>query len=298
VLYPGQRADPRGRIKAGSISSFIAAERLCHPRREHRPFFIYYSMFGMQRGRPGGAADTRTRGFLGGTAGALPREGLQHQDGHSHLLSLRCPTDLALPRNRGILGDGIRRMCDGESVLLPRGDRTCHAMRGHGVLEELAAGRRRRKPGAGAADWRRRHPEQLLWRSRSSKDFDVAADVAPQFPGYRGATPATLNRLHPGEAKAPRHSAWRRPRVIVVASDYVKAMADSIDRWIPRGSRRSAPTASGAREGRVAARSSRWTPDIVVATLGDLARDGVIEAKRREESHQDLRSAKPNPAVS
>jgi pyruvate dehydrogenase E1 component len=86
-----------GITEAGSISSFIAAGSAYATHGINTiPFFIYYSMFGMQRvgDLVWAAADTRTRGFLlGGTAGrtTLAGEGLQHQDGHSHLLSLAVP---------------------------------------------------------------------------------------------------------------------------------------------------------------------------------------------------------------
>ena len=81
-----------GITEAGSMSSFIAAGSAYATHGINTiPFFIYYSMFGMQRvgDLVWAAADTRTRGFLlGGTAGrtTLAGEGLQHQDGHSHLL--------------------------------------------------------------------------------------------------------------------------------------------------------------------------------------------------------------------
>src|SRR5205085_8112611 len=84
------------------------------------PFFIYYSMFGFQRigDLIWAAADMRTRGFLlGGTAGrtTLAGEGLQHQDGHSHVLALSVPNLLAYDPAFAyelavIIQDGIRRM--------------------------------------------------------------------------------------------------------------------------------------------------------------------------------------------
>src|SRR3712207_3758908 len=86
-----------GITEAGSISSFMAAGNAYAIHGVNTiPFFIYYSMFGMQRVGDfvWAAADTRTRGFLlGGTAGrtTLAGEGLQHQDGHSHLLALAVP---------------------------------------------------------------------------------------------------------------------------------------------------------------------------------------------------------------
>ena len=117
-----------GITEAGSISSFIAAGTAYATHGINTiPFFIYYSMFGMQRvgDLVWAAADTRTRGFLlGGTAGrtTLAGEGLQHQDGHSHLLSLAVPNlisyDPAFAYEIAvIIEEGIRRMyVEGESV--------------------------------------------------------------------------------------------------------------------------------------------------------------------------------------
>ena len=87
-----------GITEAGSLSSFIAAGTAYANHGVNTiPFFIYYSMFGFQRVGDliWAAADSRTRGFLlGGTAGrtTLAGEGLQHQDGNSHVYSLCCRT--------------------------------------------------------------------------------------------------------------------------------------------------------------------------------------------------------------
>src|SRR5208282_4331496 len=87
-----------GITEAGSISSFIAAGSAYATHGINTiPFFIFYSMFGLQRVNDliWAAADTRCRGFLlGGTAGrtTLAGEGLQHQDGNSHVLALPIPT--------------------------------------------------------------------------------------------------------------------------------------------------------------------------------------------------------------
>src|SRR5258706_8402983 len=86
-----------GITEAGSISSFIAAGSAYATHGINTiPFFIFYSMFGMQRvgDLVWAAADTRVRGFmLGGTSGrtTLAGEGLQHQDGNNHLLAYPLP---------------------------------------------------------------------------------------------------------------------------------------------------------------------------------------------------------------
>src|SRR3979411_2747917 len=117
-----------GITEAGSISSFIAAgTAYAHHGINTIPFFISYSMFGFQRigDLISAAADMRCRGFLsGGTAGrtTLAGEGLQHQDGHSHVLALPVPNLLAYDPAFAyeiaiIIQDGIRRMyVNGESI--------------------------------------------------------------------------------------------------------------------------------------------------------------------------------------
>ena len=117
-----------GITEAGSMASFIAAGSAYASHGINTiPFFIYYSMFGFQRVADfiWAAADMRTRGFLlGGTAGrtTLAGEGLQHQDGNSHVLALPVPNLLAYDPAYAyeiavIIQDGIRRMYkDGENI--------------------------------------------------------------------------------------------------------------------------------------------------------------------------------------
>ena len=190
-----------GITEAGSISSFIAAGSAYATHGINTiPFFIYYSMFGMQRvgDLVWAAADTRTRGFLlGGTAGrtTLAGEGLQHQDGHSHLLSLAVPNlisyDPAFAYEIAvIIEDGIRRMYkDGESIFyyitvmneqyempaMPEGARD-------GILKgmyQAARVARRRRPRRGrSCSAAAPSSTRCSRRSRSSRaDYDVAADV-------------------------------------------------------------------------------------------------------------------------
>src|ERR1700716_3569871 len=113
---------PEERItEAGSISSFIAAGTSYSAHAlQTVPFYIYYSMFGYQRvgDLVWAAGDSRARGFmLGGTAGrtTLNGEGLQHQDGHSHVLFSVVPNCRAYDPAFGyevavIVQEGLRRM--------------------------------------------------------------------------------------------------------------------------------------------------------------------------------------------
>ena len=109
LLYYKEASDGQileeGITEAGSMSSFIAAGTAYATHGVNTiPFFIYYSMFGFQRigDLIWAAADSRTRGFmLGGTAGrtTLAGEGLQHQDGNSHLLAYPVP-NIVVVRSR------------------------------------------------------------------------------------------------------------------------------------------------------------------------------------------------------
>ena len=336
LLYYKESTDGQileeGINEAGSLASFIAAGTAYSTHGVNTiPFFIYYSMFGMQRvgDLVWAAADTRTRGFLlGGTAGrtTLSGEGLQHQDGHSHLLSLAVPNLISYDPTFAfeiavILEDGIRRMYgNGESVFyyltvmnetyemppMPEGSR-------EGILKGLyklrtsskkKAKGRAQLVGAGAI-----LNEVLTAQQMLEKDYDVAADVwsAPSFQElYRdGHACERWNRLHPGDTpKVPYVTQCfeKTEGVIVVASDYVKAMADSIDRWMPRRITSLGTDGFGRSEGRASLREffevdARF---IVVATLGDLARDGVIDVGVVKKAIADLKidPEKSNPAVS
>ena len=110
-----------GISEAGAMSSFIAAgTSYSNHSKQMIPFFIYYSMFGFQRIGDfiWAAADMRTKGFLiGGTAGrtTLNGEGLQHQDGHSHLIASTIPNlkayDPAYAYEVGVIvHDGLEKM--------------------------------------------------------------------------------------------------------------------------------------------------------------------------------------------
>src|SRR3569832_764636 len=125
LLYYKEASDGQileeGFTEAGSMSSFIAAGTAYATHGVNTiPFFIYYSMFGFQRigDLIWAAGDSRARGFmLGGTAGrtTLAGEGLQHQDGNSHLFALAYPTCIAYDPAFAyeiavIIDEGIKRM--------------------------------------------------------------------------------------------------------------------------------------------------------------------------------------------
>src|SRR4026209_120791 len=241
-----------GITEAGSMSSFIAAGTAYATHGINTiPFFIFYSMFGMQRvgDLVWAAADTRTRGFLlGGTAGrtTLSGEGLQHQDGHSHLLSLAVPNLISYDPAFAfeiavIIEDGIRRMYkDGESIFyyitvmneqyemlpMPEGSR-------EGILKGLYKLRpsQKAKPkaraqllGSGAILNEVLKAQQIL-----EEKYNVSADVwsvtSYQELYREGQAADRWNRLHPAEKPRVPYVTQclaGTDGVIIAASDYVK----------------------------------------------------------------------------
>src|SRR5688500_6361611 len=320
-----------GITEAGSISSFIAAGSAYATHAINTiPFFIYYSMFGMQRvgDLVWAAADTRTRGFLlGGTAGrtTLAGEGLQHQDGHSHLLPLAGPNlisygpafaaELAV-----IIAAGTRRMdVEGESIFyystvmneqdemppLPDGGR-------EGILKGMYRVRTAEKKqgqlraqllGSGAILNEAIKAQQIL-----AEQYNVAADVwsvTSYQELYRdGHAVDRWNRLHPDEKpRVPYVSQCLAGTegVIVAASDYVKALPDAIDRWLPRPLTSLGTDGFGRSEGRAALRDFFEVDAkfIAYAALAALAKDGAIQPSVVTKALTDLGvdPDKPNPAT-
>ncbi len=327
-----------GITEAGSLSSFIAAGSAYATHGINTiPFFIYYSMFGMQRvgDLVWAAADTRTRGFLlGGTAGrtTLAGEGLQHQDGHSHLLSLAVPNLISYDPAFAfeiavIIEDGIRRMyVDGESVFyyitvmneqyemlpMPTGARE-GILKGMYLLRPApASGAKTRKKktqaraqllGSGAI-----LNEVLAAQEMLAERYDVAADVwsvTSYQELYRdGHAVERHNRLHPGsKARVPYVTACLAGTdgCIVAASDYVKALPDAIDRWAGRRLTSLGTDGFGRSEGRKALRDFFEVDarHITLATLSELARDGTIDQSVVGTALTDLEidPEKGNPAV-
>jgi pyruvate dehydrogenase E1 component len=321
-----------GITEAGSISSFIAAGTAYATHRINTiPFFIFYSMFGMQRvgDLVWAAADTRTRGFLvGGTAGrtTLAGEGLQHQDGHSHLFSLAVPNlvsyDPAFAYEIAvIIEDGIRRMYrEGESIFyyitvmneqyemppMPDGAR-------EGILRGMyrlrAAEKKQRQPraqllGSGAILNEAIKAQQIL-----GERYGVAADVwsvTSYQELYRdGHATERWNRLHLGEKPRVPYVAQclgDAEGVIVAASDYVKALPDTIDQWLTRRIISLGTDGFGRSESRAALRNffevdARY---IAFSALTGLADEGTIDASVPKKAIEDfdLDPEKPNPAIS
>ena len=311
-----------GITEAGSMSSFIAAGTAYATHGVNTiPFFIYYSMFGFQRigDLIWAAGDSRCRGFLlGGTAGrtTLAGEGLQHQDGNSHVYSLAYPNCLSYDPAFAyelavIILDGIRRMYgEGESVfyyltVMNEAYEMAAMPEGPGVREGIVKGLykcaaapsgkgklRAQLLGSGAI-----LPEVIKAQTILNEKYGVRADVwsATSYGElYReGHAAERWNMLHPGE----------KPRVpyvtqlfegsegpIIAASDYLKVLPDLIDRWLPRPLVSLGTDGFGRSESRADLRN-HFEVDarfVTVATLAALAREGQLDAKVVQKAIKDL----------
>ncbi|GMU41259.1 MAG: pyruvate dehydrogenase E1 component [Chloroflexota bacterium] len=251
-----------GITEAGSISSFIAAgTSAANYGTTTLPFFIFYSMFGLQRVGDfvWAASDARTRGFLvGATAGrtTLNGEGLQHQDGHSHVLASVVPMlhayDPAFAYEIAVLlEDGIRRMfVEGEERLVyltvtneayrqpPMPDH-------EGVRDGIVRGMYRFRS-LGEAGQPRVHllgsgailNEVLRAQELLLDQFGVASDVwsVTSFTELRrdAIEVERWNLLHPAEPPQEPYVAQQlgHGQVVVAASDYLKALPDGLAKWV------------------------------------------------------------------
>jgi pyruvate dehydrogenase E1 component len=267
------REDKKGQIlqeginEAGGMSDWIAAATSYSVHGTPTiPFFIYYSMFGFQRVGDLAwlAGDMRARGFLlGATAGrtTLNGEGLQHQDGHSHLLAGAIPNcvpyDPAFAYEVAVvIQDGLRRMVTdqedvyyyltlmNENVRQPAMPKGAEA----GILKGMY-----RLPGLDAAGAKPGAPRVQLLGSGMilqevlhaaallREDFGVEADPwsCPSFTllARDGQAAERANRLHP---EAPPRRAYVEECLagaqgpVVAATDYVRAFAEQIRPWVGR----------------------------------------------------------------
>jgi pyruvate dehydrogenase E1 component len=321
-----------GITEAGSMASFIAAGSAYATHGINTiPFFIYYSMFGFQRIADfiWAAADMRTRGFLlGGTAGrtTLAGEGLQHQDGNSHVLALSVPNlrayDPAFAYEIAvIIQDGIRRMYkDGESIFyyitVMNEQYAMPAMPGdvkdgilNGMYRFRASTNKKSKLraqlfGSGAILREALQAQEVL-----ETKFGVAADVW-SITSYKqlyvdGNETDRWNRLHPGEkARVPyvTRTLGDAPGALVAASDYLKTLPNMIAKWLPRRLASLGTDGFGRSEGRASLRDffevdARF---ITLATLHELFIDGKIERGVVDKAIKELGldPEKLNPVIS
>ncbi|MDE2257179.1 MAG: pyruvate dehydrogenase (acetyl-transferring), homodimeric type [Xanthomonadaceae bacterium] len=229
------------------------------------PFYIYYSMFGFQRigDLAWAAGDMRARGFLvGGTAGrtTLNGEGLQHEDGHSHLLAGAIPNCRAYDPTFSyevavILQDGVRRMLQEQEdcyyYITVMNENYAHPDMPAGAEADIIKGMylfcdagkpKKNEPrvqllGSGTILREAMAAAELL-----EKEFGVSTDIwsCPSFSELRkdGFDAERWNRLHPEEKPRVAHvTACLADRAgpVVAATDYVREYADQIRAFVPDG---------------------------------------------------------------
>ncbi len=307
-----------GITEAGSMASFTAAgTSYANYGVPMIPFFTYYSMFGFQRigDLIWAFADSRGKGFLmGGTAGrtTLSGEGLQHQDGHSLVLSSTVPTcasydpayayELAV-----IIQDGIRRMYQEQEHLfyyLTMGNEDyAQPPMPEGVTEGILKGIYKFRA---ASVW----PAQvMLFGSGSilneairaqtllSSRYGVQADVY-SVTSYNELRRDALsverwNRMHPAEpARKPYilQAIEGTAAPIIAASDYMKIVSDQIAPWLP-GRMTSLGTDGFGRSDNRKHLRRHFEVDaesIAAAALSRLARDGQFDAQRAQAAIVEL----------
>jgi pyruvate dehydrogenase E1 component len=296
--------------EAGSVASFTAAGSAYATHGEPMiPVYIFYSMFGFQRTADGlwAAADQMTRGFLlGATAGrtTLNGEGLQHEDGHSHLIAATNPAVVAYDpafafEIAHIVEDGLHRMYGerqenvfyyltvyNEPILQPAEPAEVDA-EGivRGIYRYAAAnveGPRAHILASGAGMQWALKARQLL-----AQDWAVGADVwsvTSWTELRRDAVEAEeYNLLHPGDEP-------RRPYVTakladaagpkVAVSDFMRAVPDLIARWVPGDYTSLGTDGFGLSDTRHALRRHFHVDaeSVVVATLRQLALRGEVPA--------------------
>ncbi len=304
-----------GITEAGSISSFIAAGTSYSAHGVPMvPFYIYYSMFGYQRvgDLVWAAADSRTRGFmLGGTAGrtTLNGEGLQHEDGHSHVLFSVVPSCRAYDPTFSyelavIIHDGLRRMLEDQDDVfyyltlmnenyrhppMPE-DAQEGILRGMYLLREssMTDGPRIQLLGSGTI-----LNEALAGAELLESDFGVAADVwsVTSFTELRrdGIEVERWNMLHPLEEQRQTYVSRclaDRGRAVVAATDYIRAFADQIRQWVPVPYRVLGTDGFGRSDFRRALRRFFEVDRhyVTVAALKQLADIGAVDAATVKEA--------------
>jgi len=309
-----------GITEAGSMCSFIAAgTSYANHGINTIPFFVYYSMFGMQRvgDLVWAAGDQRTKGFLcGGTAGrtTLNGEGLQHQDGHSQLLAYPTPNLMAYDpafafELATIIQDGIDRMyVKGEDIfyyITVMNESWEQPPMPKGVQEGIIKGMYKFKSselkdsklkanlfGSGAMMVQVLEAAAIL-----ESKYKVACDLW-SITSYKelykdGIAVERWNMLHPAEkAKVPyvTEALKGADGVFVASSDYVKALPESIAKWMPRPFIALGTDGYGRSESREALRN-HFEVDakhIVLAALSGLLREGKLKVADVQKAIKDL----------
>ena len=336
VMY--YREDKAGQIlqeginEAGGMSSWIAAATSYSTNnRIMIPFFTYYSMFGLQRvgDLVWAAGDMRARGFLiGGTAGrtTLNGEGLQHEDGHSHVLASTIPNCVPYDPTFAhevavIMHDGLRRMVGNQEdvfyYITVMNENYSHPgiragqeegiIKGLYLLNEGGKGNKLRVQLMGSGTILR---EVIAAADLLRDDWKVDADVwsAPSFTllAREGQDVERWNMLHPGDKPRTSHFAdclAPTDGPVIVSTDYMRTYAEQVRAFVPKG--RSYKVLGTDGYGRSDTRAklreffevNRYY--VTVAALKSLADEGKIKPSVVAEAiaKYGINPEKPNPVT-
>ena len=315
--------------EAGGMADWIAAATsYANHGKAMIPFYIYYSMFGFQRigDLAYAAGDLRARGFMvGGTAGrtTLNGEGLQHQDGHSHLMAATIPNCVSYDPTFAyelavIVQDGMRRMYQNQEdvfyYLTVMNENYTHPAMPKGAEEGIIKGMYK----FSASSAKAKAKVQLLGSGTIlreviaagellEKDFGVAADVwsVTSYNELRreGIDCERWNTLHP-EAK-PRVSYVEQcldaKTPVVSATDYIRAYSDQIRPFVKARYKTLGTDGFGRSDFRVKLRQffevDRFY--VAVAALKALADEGTIPASEVSKAIKlyKINPDKPNPVT-
>jgi len=336
VMY--YREDKAGQVleeginEAGAFCSWIsAATSYTNTNQIMIPFYIFYSMFGFQRigDLAWAAGDLRARGFvLGATAGrtTLNGEGLQHEDGHSHLMSATIPNCVSYDPTYAyelavIIQDGLRRMVQEQEdvyyYITLMNENYEHPEMPKGAEADIIKGMYLAKPakkagklhvqllGSGVILREVQAAAELL-----EKDWKVTSDVwsCPSLTELRrdGLAAERWNLLHPLDAPRQSHVAKcleKHAGPVIASTDYMKAFADGIREFLPKGRTYKVLGTDGFGRSDTRAQlrhffevNRYW---VAIAALKALAEDGAIAPQVVADAIKkyEIDAAKPDPTT-
>jgi len=333
VMYYKESKDGQileeGINEAGAFSSWIAAATAYSVTGTQMiPFYIFYSMFGFQRigDLAWAAGDSRARGFvLGATAGrtTLNGEGLQHEDGHSHLMSATIPNCVSYDPTFGyelavIIQEGMRRMVQNQEDVyyyitlmnenyshpeMPKGTEAGILKGMYAFSKSKAKGPKVQLMGSGVI-----LREVIAAAEMLEKDWGVSPDVwsVTSFTELRreGLDAERWNMLNP--EKKPRLSYVAEclsgaEGPVISSTDYMKSFADQIRNFVPQRFVSLGTDGYGRSDSREALRSffevDRYY--VVLAALKALADDGKLPASKAAEAIKKYKidASRPNPTT-
>lgn len=315
--------------EAGAFSSWLAAATSYSVSGAQMiPFYIYYSMFGFQRigDFAWAAGDSRARGFLlGATAGrtTLNGEGLQHEDGHSHLMSATIPNCVSYDPTFAyelavIIQEGLRRMVQNQEDVyyyitlmnenyshpaMPKGSEDGILKGMYNFSQSKSKGEKVQLMGSGVI-----LREVIAAASLLEKDWGISADVwsVPSFTELRreGLDCERWNLLNPDKKQRVCYVAQclkESKGPVIASTDYMKSFAEQIQRFVPNKFVALGTDGYGRSDSREALRDFFEVDRhyVVVAALKALSEEGTLPVAKVTEAIKKykLNPNKPNPSL-